>query len=107
MTCLKPKLTEIPEDDWYCPPCHQDQLVRALEDKLVELDQAVVDLEERRARDKVEKAAALQETEPVPSKKLDESDQEAKSEQNKKFFCDDEPVGPRSCRVKKSITYTF
>ncbi len=94
---------------------NQDKLLRVLEEKLVEVDQATIDLEQRRIREKAEKAeqaaAALKESESLNKKKEVDSDQEAndhvKSEQKKKFFCDDEPVGPRSCRIKNNITYTF
>lgn len=40
-SCLSPVLFYIPEGDWYCPPCQQEQLIKALEGQLNEFDEMV------------------------------------------------------------------
>lgn len=38
-SCLSPVLFYIPEGDWHCPPCQQEQLIAALEQQLQEYDE--------------------------------------------------------------------
>ncbi|XP_034475097.1 microtubule-associated protein futsch [Drosophila innubila] len=37
-SCLSPVLFYIPEGDWHCPPCQQEQLIAALEQQLQHFD---------------------------------------------------------------------
>lgn len=101
-------MSEIPEGDWFCSPCHQDRLIRALQEKLIQLDQSLKELEEEKIREKAEKALkALQASPESINPTVDEESSQFEEKKNKNFFADEEPVGPRSCRVRKSITYTF
>lgn len=40
-SCLSPVLFYIPEGDWHCPPCQQEQLIAALEQQLQQFDDLV------------------------------------------------------------------
>lgn len=47
-SCLSPVIFYIPEGDWHCPPCQQEQLITALEQQLQQFD----DLVERKQQEK-------------------------------------------------------
>uniref|UniRef100_A0A1A9VZS4 PHD-type domain-containing protein n=1 Tax=Glossina brevipalpis TaxID=37001 RepID=A0A1A9VZS4_9MUSC len=74
-SCLSPVLFYIPEGDWYCPPCQQDQLIEALENHLKEFDNLV---DQKRKDDEEEKRLADQE--PKHSEKSSDI-----SEENEKY----------------------
>lgn len=54
-SCLSPVLFYIPEGDWYCPPCQQEQLIKALENQLKEFDDLVEN--KRREEEEVKRLA--------------------------------------------------
>ncbi|KAH8314103.1 hypothetical protein KR067_010502, partial [Drosophila pandora] len=47
-SCLSPVLFYIPEGDWHCPPCQQEQLIAALERELQQFDSMVALKEQER-----------------------------------------------------------
>ncbi|XP_073822555.1 uncharacterized protein [Musca autumnalis] len=73
-SCLSPVLFYIPEGDWYCPPCQQEQLIKALEGQLNEFDEMV----ERKKREE-EAVRLLEEKEKARLK-----EEEELSSQNKR-----------------------
>lgn len=110
LTCLKPKLTEVPENDWYCAVCEQDMLIRTLETKLAERDINLQKLEEAKLNEKLMKESMMSELAQNNQEHHTDLNEKVCAEQeteNKNFFLDIEPVGPRSCRTKKNISYTF
>ncbi|XP_053961399.1 uncharacterized protein LOC128865269 [Anastrepha ludens] len=56
-SCLSPVLFYIPEGDWYCPPCQQEQLIAALEKQLKNFDEFV---ELKRAQEEENKRLAAE-----------------------------------------------
>ena len=108
LSCLKPPLVEVPSGDWFCPVCEHDKLVRALLLKVDEIEryqkeaeEQRVKLEEQRKNCKVDIGSYLD----TFFNQSGGGDQDAASsgEVKKKpgLFDMSEPVGPRSCRVKK------
>ncbi len=116
MNCLKPKLAEVPEGDWYCAPCVQDRLIRALEGKLAQRECDLKSYEELKTREReqreAEKLAVKEKLEldlkQAERKKKSEIEREEMEIANREGFFEipDDP-GQRSCRVKKKISYTF
>lgn len=51
-SCLSPVLFYIPEGDWYCPPCQQEQLIKALENQLKEFDDLVENKKKEEEKEK-------------------------------------------------------
>ncbi|XP_032581111.1 ankyrin repeat domain-containing protein 11 [Drosophila sechellia] len=47
-SCLSPVLFYIPEGDWHCPPCQQEQLIAALERQLEQYDTLVAQKQQER-----------------------------------------------------------
>ncbi|XP_043641607.1 titin [Drosophila teissieri] len=47
-SCLSPVLFYIPEGDWHCPPCQQEQLITALERQLQQYDTLVAQKQQER-----------------------------------------------------------
>ncbi|KAH8321218.1 hypothetical protein KR059_003195 [Drosophila kikkawai] len=47
-SCLSPVLFYIPEGDWHCPPCQQEQLITALESQLEKFDALVAQKQQER-----------------------------------------------------------
>ncbi|XP_061390894.1 remodeling and spacing factor 1, partial [Musca vetustissima] len=73
-SCLSPVLFYIPEGDWYCPPCQQEQLIKALEGQLKEFDEMV-----ERKKQEQEEVKRLEEKENARRK-----EEEELSSQNKR-----------------------
>ncbi|XP_023297012.2 microtubule-associated protein futsch isoform X1 [Lucilia cuprina] len=74
-SCLSPVLFYIPEGDWYCPPCQQEQLIKALENQLKEFD----DLVENKKKEEEEVKRLAEE-----EKARLEMEEESKKHKNKK-----------------------
>ncbi|KAM7351341.1 uncharacterized protein ACRADG_004237 isoform 2-T2 [Cochliomyia hominivorax] len=74
-SCLSPVLFYIPEGDWYCPPCQQEQLIQALENQLKEFDNLV---EKKRKEEEEVKRLAEEE------KARQEKEEETKNRKNRK-----------------------
>ena len=69
-SCLSPVLFYIPEGDWYCPPCQQEQLITALENQLKEFDDLVENKKKQEEEDKrLAEEKARREKEEEESKK--------------------------------------
>lgn len=49
-SCLRPALLEIPEGEWFCPPCQHINLINVLKDQLIEYDRVAnrIEMEVRR-----------------------------------------------------------
>lgn len=116
MNCLKPKLTEVPEGDWYCAPCVQDRLIRALEGKLEQRELDLKSYEEYKIREREQKEAEKLAAKERLENDLKQADNKKKSQLEREemeianregFFEIPDDPGQRSCRVKKKISYTF
>lgn len=122
LACLKPTLSEIPEGDWFCPVCEHDKLVKKLQEKIDEIDKhnqeielAKTKLAQRRSNCMADIGAYLDNVfgsssaNPTPKKQrkttLDTSAENLEPKGN--FFDTKQPLGPRSCRLKTRINYTF
>lgn len=71
-SCLSPVLFYIPEGDWHCPPCQQEQLIAALERELQQFDSMVAQKEQERRL--AEEQAELERLEQEASTKAAEDD---------------------------------
>ncbi|KAH8421174.1 hypothetical protein KR009_010297, partial [Drosophila setifemur] len=77
-SCLSPVLFNIPEGDWHCPPCQQEQLIVALQQQLLQFDALVAKkqqerlAEEQAERERQEREAATKEFEGSAFKEDDE-----------------------------------
>ncbi|KAH8269353.1 hypothetical protein KR018_007069 [Drosophila ironensis] len=62
-SCLSPVLFYIPEGDWHCPPCQQEQLIAALERQLEKFDSLVAQKQQERrlAEEQAERERQAQE----------------------------------------------
>uniref|UniRef100_A0A1A9UYB2 PHD-type domain-containing protein n=1 Tax=Glossina austeni TaxID=7395 RepID=A0A1A9UYB2_GLOAU len=95
-SCLSPVLFYIPEGDWYCPPCQQDQLIEALEKHLKEFDNFV---DQKRKEDEEEKRLANEES------KYSEKSSDANEEICKNKFLSSKIFNDiKSSRVRKQAT---
>ncbi|XP_055385665.1 uncharacterized protein LOC129614806 [Condylostylus longicornis] len=78
-SCLSPVLFIIPEGDWFCPPCQQEQLIEALESHLKVFDELVIKRKEEEIAEQIriaELEAAERERE-----ELEEKEKENKKSQ--------------------------
>ncbi|KAL9927959.1 uncharacterized protein ACN427_003438 isoform 1-T1 [Glossina fuscipes fuscipes] len=95
-SCLSPVLFYIPEGDWYCPPCQQDQLIEALEKHLKEFDSFV---DQKRKDDEEEKRLANEES------KYSEKSSDVNEENSKSKFLSSKIFNDiKSSRVRKQAT---
>uniref|UniRef100_A0A1I8NYU6 PHD-type domain-containing protein n=1 Tax=Stomoxys calcitrans TaxID=35570 RepID=A0A1I8NYU6_STOCA len=78
-SCLSPVLFYIPEGDWYCPPCQQEQLIKALESHLNEFDNMV----ERRKKEQEEEQRLAEEI-AIAKAKAQQEEEENKNKMTKK-----------------------
>ncbi|CAD6996912.1 unnamed protein product [Ceratitis capitata] len=84
-SCLSPVLFYIPEGDWYCPPCQQEQLIVALEKQLKDFDDFV---EHKRLQEEENKRLAAEaervEQERLENEKLQQKELKERKKQKKK-----------------------
>ncbi|XP_064554223.1 microtubule-associated protein futsch [Drosophila montana] len=83
-SCLSPVLFYIPEGDWHCPPCQQEQLIVALEQKLQQFD----DLVARKHQEKLLAEEAVRQAEAAAAART-ASELEERSNAKKKDDKDD------------------
>ena len=136
LMCLNPVLSEIPEGDWYCPICEHQKLCKVLLEKLEAAEKHFKQLEMAKNQSIIKRCNRIadiganldnlfhkktnRQKRPTPAKKntysddlSDDSDIENKkrSKQSQRgssnFAVVAEPLGPRSCRLKTKINYTF
>ncbi|XP_017064348.2 remodeling and spacing factor 1 [Drosophila eugracilis] len=69
-SCLSPVLFYIPEGDWHCPPCQQEQLISALERQLQQFDTLVAQKQQERilAQEQAERERQEQEAATLAAK---------------------------------------
>ncbi|XP_067620762.1 titin homolog [Eurosta solidaginis] len=79
-SCLSPVLFYIPEGDWYCPPCQQEQLISALEKQLNDFDEFV---EQKRVQEEENKRLA-EEAERIEKERLENEKQLQKEHKERK-----------------------
>ncbi|TMW42425.1 hypothetical protein DOY81_012494, partial [Sarcophaga bullata] len=83
-SCLSPVLFYIPEGDWYCPPCQQEQLIIALENQLKEFDNLVENKKKQDEEDKrLAEEKARKEQEEEESKKHKDKRHRMNAKRNK------------------------
>ncbi|XP_017099143.2 microtubule-associated protein futsch [Drosophila bipectinata] len=80
-SCLSPVLFYIPEGDWHCPPCQQEQLIAALERQLQQFDSMVAQKEQERllAEEQAERERQAQE---ASTKAAEDDDSREEDEDN-------------------------
>ncbi|XP_075149115.1 uncharacterized protein LOC142223163 isoform X2 [Haematobia irritans] len=86
-SCLSPVLFYIPEGDWYCPPCQQEELIKALESQLNEFDH-MVERKKKEQEEEVrlaEEAKAREEEEKRNQKKSRRNSSESSDGTNSEF----------------------
>ncbi|XP_049318146.1 remodeling and spacing factor 1-like, partial [Bactrocera dorsalis] len=79
-SCLSPVLFYIPEGDWYCPPCQQEQLIAALEKQLNDFDEFV----ELKRLQEVENKRLAAEAERAEQERLENEKQQQKELKERK-----------------------
>ncbi|XP_011182742.2 uncharacterized protein LOC105212455 [Zeugodacus cucurbitae] len=79
-SCLSPVLFYIPEGDWYCPPCQQEQLIAALERQLNDFDEFV----ELKRLQEVENKRLAAEAERAEQERLENEKQQQKELKERK-----------------------
>ena len=132
MSCVKPPLLEVPDGDWFCAVCEHDQLVRLLQARVSLIDAHFRELElaklnsmKKRCNRIADIGANLDNLfgDKKRNKKKahgddndDEDDDEEERERKRARKAAEfsifeavggEPLGPRSCRAKSRVTYTF
>ncbi|XP_017012754.2 microtubule-associated protein futsch [Drosophila takahashii] len=97
-SCLSPVLFYIPEGDWHCPPCQQEQLIVALERQLLQFDTLVAQKQQERIlaeeRAELERQAATLAAKDESFKREKEEDDEDDDEK------DDEAIS-KADKVKR------
>ncbi|XP_016970742.2 uncharacterized protein LOC108038468 [Drosophila rhopaloa] len=97
-SCLSPVLFYIPEGDWHCPPCQQEQLIAALERQLHQFDTLVAQKQQERILAEEQAELERQELEAATlAAKNDNTKKEKDEDQDDK---DDETVG-KAEKVKR------
>lgn len=83
-SCLSPVLFYIPEGDWYCPPCQQEQLIKALEVQLNEFDNMVERKKKEQEEEQrlAEEAKVRQEEEDQKNKEIRKNKKASRRDEN-------------------------
>lgn len=122
LACLTPPLIQVPTGDWFCTICEHDKLIRLLQEKITEIELhyketelAKSELKQRRSNcmadigaylDNVFGSKSKSNSSPTKAKIATENNDDS-NKSYKNIFDTVEPVGPRSCRAKSRISYTF
>lgn len=84
MYCLKPKLKQVPEGDWYCPKCRPEDYKRKRQRKTkVFVEEERVEEEEEEVEDPLEETTAADEDD----EEEEEEDEEEESESEEEVYC--------------------
>lgn len=90
-SCLSPVLFYIPEGDWYCPPCQQEQLIKALENQLKEFDDLVENKKKQEEEEKrLAEEKARKEKEEEESKRHKDNQHRMNAKRTKNSSSDEE-----------------
>ena len=108
IACLKPPLLEIPEGDWYCEICTHDQLINFLEQKIEIIQSHNKQVEASRKAKENQKRTYTDISAYLDNIFSSNVCRKIKQEKPKKSIFEDTILeGPRSCRLKSRVRYTF
>ncbi|KAI8038106.1 hypothetical protein M5D96_009147 [Drosophila gunungcola] len=99
-SCLSPVLFYIPEGDWHCPPCQQEQLITALDLQLQQFDTLVAQKHHERILAEEQAERERQEREAATLAAKNDGFKEEKEEDDDEDEKDDETVS-KADKVKR------
>lgn len=108
IACLKPPLLEIPDGDWYCEICTHEQLINYLKQKMKLIENHYQEVEASKKAKQNQKRTYTDISAYLDNIFSSNAGKKIKPEKTKKSIFEETVLeGPRSCRLKSRVRYTF